>query len=548
MKWFCVSMLLFLFLDVKESRSDEAPVVYAVHIGINMPPKDSNLPTLRYADDDALRMFRFMSRFSKRSVLATVLDVATQHQADAPQTVLPKQQNLETIFHTLDQTIRADKEKGRNVILHMTYSGHGERVDNGVRLVLLDGYIDRAWLEKHVLGIPADAIHLILDACHAEGIVGERGIVKAEVDATARPLSEATLETVVRGNLLDRYPNVGALVAASVDQESYEWSFFNSGVFTHELLSAFAGAADVNEDGDIAYSEAAAFVSSANRAVKYQKAKPRIASYPPKINRNTPIMSVRWINKPTIFEGDAETLSRFYIETDQGRRVLDAHAETGMHLKLLVPPKRRLWVSRGNQSAVFQATEGETVHASSLEFVNSQLAARGSLDSAFKKGLFVTAFGPAYYSGWVDNAEEVSVEFAEKSDRKAVGNISLPTTKIAIHSVSGTFSTSEVDHEKGLVVPVALLICGGLTLASGGVTLGFAIDAKKAFDGTDIERNAAAENDRFTRFGRISIGLGVVAAAFSAAGAVLFGRKKKKLRAFGMISGGGILLGTAFAM
>lgn len=533
MKWFCVLLLFFfVFSGAEEIRADEKPLVYAVNIGINMPPKDSSLPTLRYADDDALRMFRFMRRFTKTSILATVPDATTQQQTRAPKAVLPKQQVLETVFSTLAETIREDKKRGRKVVLYMTYSGHGERVDNGARLVLLDGYIDRAWLEKHVLDIPADAIHLIIDACHAEGIVGERGIVEAEVDASTRILSEVELETMVKGNLLDLYPNVGALVAASVDQDSYEWSFFNSGVFTHELLSAFAGAADVNEDGDIAYSEVATFISSANRAVNYQKAKPKIVSYPPKMNRNIPIMSFQWINNPTILEGDAGTLNRFHIETDQGQRILDAHAEAGMHLKLLVPPDQRLSIYRDKEFAMFQAKRGETVHLSSLKFVNAHLAARGGLDDAFRKGLFFTKFGPAYYSGWVDNANEVSVDFSKKSNSKMAENISLSPPKIEIHSAAGASSTSLKDRKKGFAAPVALLIGGGLTLISGGVTLGFTLNAKKEFDSTDIERDAATKNDQFKRFGRISIGLGVAAAAFTVAGVVLFLRKKKKLAHF----------------
>ena len=55
------------------------------------------------------------------------------------------------------------------------------------------------------------------------------------------------------------------ILATTLGQQAHEWSAIESGVFTHELLSGLLGAADVNADQRIEYTELQAFIAAANR-------------------------------------------------------------------------------------------------------------------------------------------------------------------------------------------------------------------------------------------------------------------------------------------
>ena len=59
-----------------------APAVFAVHIGVNVAPAESGLEPLRYADDDAVRLFDLTRRYAVRSVLLATLDDGWSGQPD----------------------------------------------------------------------------------------------------------------------------------------------------------------------------------------------------------------------------------------------------------------------------------------------------------------------------------------------------------------------------------------------------------------------------------------------------------------------------------
>ena len=77
-----------------------------------------------------------------------------------------------------------------------------------------------------------------------------------------------TLKAFLEEEQLERYPRAGVIVATSGDQETHEWSRYHGGILSHELRSALSGAADVNGDGRIEYSELRAFLAAANARVQ----------------------------------------------------------------------------------------------------------------------------------------------------------------------------------------------------------------------------------------------------------------------------------------
>ena len=525
------TVLVFIWLIIysRPSLAEEKVAVYTFHIGMNDPLEDSTLSKLRYADDDALRMFLFMSHFSTQSVLSTVLDAETQKRfsPDTISPIVPKKADIDAAISRLASKMASDRKQGRRVIFYFTYSGHGEQIESGTRIHLLDGYIDKQWLKAHVLSLQADVVHLIIDACYADGLVDARGVVKQETDAVATSIPKAAAALFSGEALLDAYPNAGALVSASSNAEAYEWSELGSGVFTHELLSAFAGAADVNSDGNIAYSEVAAFISAANRSVVHPKGRPDIVSHPPMIDRNIPILSFNWSTDLTLLKGNSNQLSRFYVETTDGSRLLDVHLEPGMPFALIVPPQRRLWVSDGRRAASFVTDKQNTVDLASLAFTEVEPARRGSIANALLEGLFASEYGPAYYTGWVDSRGEVSVSF-ERPDNGPPTPIS---TKNGDSELTRTRSISaDAPSKIPASLPSALFATGGVTFVAGGIFMGLAIDAQRTFVNTSFEREAKEAMDHARLYTGLTVGLLTAAAVSLTVAGVLQKKRKKRAR------------------
>lgn len=533
--------LLLLLVGVSRIGSATEISIFSLHVGVNAPPDDTSMPPLRYADDDAARMFLFMRRFTDTARLAAILDDETQkkYPALASQSITPAKQELESTLAFFSEQMRRERKLGKKVLFYFSYSGHGKQMGSETRMMLKGDTFDRQWLEDNVLTLPADIIHLMIDACHAEGLVGQRGLVTAETDASSIPVSSEIQSALVSESLFDRYPHVGAIVSASSEQQSYEWSRLGAGVFTHELLSAFAGAGDVNGDSEIAYSEAAAFIASANRSVADSRARPSVISQAPRINRNTPIISLKWLKNATLLKGDTSTLGRFFIEQSNGERLLDANLEPGAVFALSVPAQTPLWIWADGKNAAFSAVPGQTVLISELSFQEAESTQRGAVENAFHRGLFSTPYGVAYYSGWIDSSREVGVTFLQftRSNDSGASAGALPASKshlqqssllksrIAVSLTQTRFNT-RTNRPLRHPAPLILFTAGASTLVAGMVFAALSIDAKRDFNNTYIEVDAhnTAEKSRHCR--DAAIVLSVTSAVTLVATAII----RKKLR------------------
>src|SRR4029453_685441 len=124
-------------------------------------------------------------------------------------------------------------------------------------------------LYQRLLGeLRARYVHLLVDACHAEAVVRPR-----DAQAEVVKVSQGELVDYLAGTTLARFPHVGAIIASSANTQAHEWDAYRGGVFTHEVLSGLRGAADVNGDRLVEYSELAAFLSAANGAVMDARAR-----------------------------------------------------------------------------------------------------------------------------------------------------------------------------------------------------------------------------------------------------------------------------------
>ena len=82
--------------------------------------------------------------------------------------------------------------------------------------------------------------------------------------------------------------------------------------------------------------------------------------------------------------------------------VAAVHAEAGVRFNLALPSGRGFFVQAADgREAEFLPAAGERVPFASLAWRAAGTRARGALDTALERGLFLTPFGPAYYRGFV---------------------------------------------------------------------------------------------------------------------------------------------------
>jgi hypothetical protein len=411
---FAAAVLLAVALCARASAEERR---YALVIGYNGAPAgggpdDTPPPSLRFADDDAMAFYELRRELGDEAIVLASPDADTRRRypqsADAarPPTIAA----LDLAVARLGSAMQADARAGRTTVFSFFYSGHGARDGDGqAALTLLDGALSRRMLYERILDrAPADVVHLFVDACHAEEIVRLR-----DGDAKAVPLSPDDVAAYVSQATLARYPQVGIAVASSTNAVAHEWDLYQSGVFTHQVISALRGAADVNADGRVEYTELDAFLAAANREVQDPRARLRAVVRAPASSPRAPIADL------TRARGTSSRLTKIpaapeelYVEDTLGNRLADGRPERGFAMSFSLPVNRLLFVRRGDQEAEVVLRPGIDLEFAALSFRARPLRSRGALESALRAGLFLTPFGPSYYRGYVDRQDAVAVPFA----------------------------------------------------------------------------------------------------------------------------------------
>ena len=383
------------------ARAASPDVAYAVIVAHNGGVDRSQAP-LRYADDDGARYYELLAPRVREAALLSVLDDETQvlHPGLAARTRPPTRAALKETLTRLNTRMAEDRARGERPVLYFVFTGHGKRGAAGEGTVsLLDGAFTRTDLFQGVLA-PSQAsfIHLIVDACDSYYFVHSRG---------ALPVGPAHAE-VVKGLLatreLDRYPQVGVVLSTSTEQESHEWSAIRSGVFSHMVRSALSGAADVNADGRVEYSELHAFVAAASQGA--EDVRGRLAAFvrPPALDRAAVLSdlgtqaALAYLLVPPGLEG------RLWVEDVRGLRMAEFNKERERSVVLALPPGRGYFLrTRGREAAFTFAKPGEVVDAGGLVWRETAIAARGAVQDALRDRLFSVPFGSRFYRGYVAN-------------------------------------------------------------------------------------------------------------------------------------------------
>ncbi|HSI04878.1 MAG TPA: hypothetical protein VLC93_10390, partial [Myxococcota bacterium] len=328
----------------------EQPRTYALIVSYNGAP-EAHMRPLRYADDDGVRYYELFNTVADRTVLLSVLDEETQRQARtlAGETLVPTRANLDRAFDAINASMEADARAGKQAIFYLVYTGHGGVTANREGFVTLhDGKLTRTALYESIIGrSKATYNHLIIDACDSYFMVNARGGNGNWRSDRSKSVDPALLAEYTESRVLERYPNTGVLVSTAGIKETHEWSRYGAGVFSYEVRSALLGAADVNGDGRIAYSELAAYVAAANLRVDTDKARVTVFSKAPAANLSEPLFDLRRMRATTFVRFESEQTGHFELEDERGVRYLDLNKAPEHAVTVGLVPGPRYYVRRG---------------------------------------------------------------------------------------------------------------------------------------------------------------------------------------------------------
>lgn len=393
-------------VELDAGAAEGGPVAaYAVIVANNRG--EPAMPPLHFADDDGARYRELFSLIARRVELLTVLDRDTQALfPDAARLSLPPDRR--TLLETLDAVfadIERDRKAGLRTVFYFVYAGHGSVGDDGEGAMhLLDGRFTRADLFHHVIArSPARVNHVIIDACNAYLMVARRGA------AGAAP-SEAAISDAIRGFLdkegLDRYPNTGVLLSTSRAADVHEWARFSSGIFSHEVRSALAGAADVTGDGLVGYDEVLAFLGAANGHVNDPRARLHAYAAPPAMHRAEPLFDLHLARKaPTVHIPGTLSGHRF-LEDARGVRYADMNIGRDGGVTVTLVPSSMYFLRSDREEIRIPVEVMPRAEAAELTREPFELARRGSEALTFQRDLFDIPFGRAYFDGFSQSKNE----------------------------------------------------------------------------------------------------------------------------------------------
>lgn len=402
-----VSLLLTACLATVPTGETPQRTQYALVVA-NNGSNDKALEPLRYADDDGARYFELFQPQTEDAVLLSVLDNETQalHPGLASRTLPPTKKELFGQLARLNERMKADKAAGKEPILFFIFTGHGKRGPAGEgRVALLGEDLTRTELYEEILAkSEARYLHLIVDACDSYFLVNSRGGIPSQPPVTA------AVTQLLDGRSLDRFPNVGVLLSTSSQKESHEWSAIRAGVFSHQVRSALSGAADVNADGKVEYSELRAFVAAANLGVTDPRGKVELFARPPAQDRSAALVDLTRPSRLSFLVLPAGMAGRYWVEDAHGVRESEVNKEADRPLAIAISQPGEHFLRSSEREARFVIDAAATVvDASTLSFASRQMASRGALEASFRDNLFHTPYGPKFYAGFVASTGEPPV-------------------------------------------------------------------------------------------------------------------------------------------
>lgn len=340
--------------------------MYAVVVGHNggqaRTSTSPGLPTLRFADDDALRMARWFEALSVAGgvTVLTTPDAQTTSTLEAaglsmPAHTAPTRNGLSRALAELKTKLA---KRTRPATVFFFYAGHGLTG----RLLLEPEAGDEASitgkeLKLALMELGADHVELFIDACRSQSLFTERG---------GPDLSQeiASLEARAAST------SFGVLTAAQSDKPAGEASDLMGGFFSHVLASGLAGAADADGDDVVRFGELAAFVAFNTEGLTGQR--PWFEA--PGGDLRAPVISL------------GGTTRLVLPEDTQGRLRVSSPSGLPVFAELFKPAGRRMTLTLPSGRYQVQRRDGETGSAADVELVSGESRTVGALiDSATKR-------------------------------------------------------------------------------------------------------------------------------------------------------------------
>lgn len=360
---------------------------------------DGGLDDLEFADDDGARYHELLALFAKQVRVLSVLDASTQrrHPATSAVAEVPTRAGLLDALHDTFEAIESAKAEGRRTAFYFVYVGHGSVDDDGEGTMhLFDARFSRSDLFQEVISkSPATVNHVVIDACNAYLLVAKRGDGDAAINRA--------LDDFLDREDLDRYPNTGVLLSTSNASDVHEWGRFAAGIFSHEVRSALAGAADVDGDGRVTYEEVRAFLYAANGRIRDVRAKlePFVAA--PRLRIAEPLFErERASDAPSVFV-PSSLAGRYFLEDGRGVRFADFNMSVDGPVTMTLVPQSVYFLRTDDSERVIPLDAVARVDASNLPSQPTQLEPRGAEEISFRNDLFAIPFGQAFFEGFKAN-------------------------------------------------------------------------------------------------------------------------------------------------
>lgn len=406
---FVLGCLLGSLAPATAQAEDGLQTPYVLAVGVN-DPSAGGLAPLSYADDDAAEAVRLFDPQIERSYLHTRFDSSSveRHQALASRARPPTLAAVRQSVAALKRKVEADLQGGGLPHVVVWLAGHGARDDDGhLYYPLHDGgrLTASSLIDEIVAPLSgAHRVHVVVDTCFAGGLVNAR----AQVDDAAPDEVKASLLLASP----TRFPNVGVLVGSTAGTQSYEWNEISSGVFSAVLRAGLRGAADVDGDGAVRYSELVAFATAAAEGVKVPEARPHVQGTPPAIDSDAPVSLKAWLGPTRSLRGELADLGTVHVLDDTGRWLLASRFERGFTPELWLPAEATLFLrARGRDHRLTPDEDGGLRLG---EPVPQATAARSLMEDALREGLFAATWGPTFWRGFrageVAGADRVAAE------------------------------------------------------------------------------------------------------------------------------------------
>jgi hypothetical protein len=355
--------------------ADESAARFVLIVGVNRSV-DSELPLLRYADDDAARYQELFRSLGGRTTLLTRADENTRRIS--PEAIAgakaPRRQELTRAIAALAIDVAAARARGRQTLFYFVYAGHGNVSGTEAYLALEDARLTGDDIEHDIVDkVHADETHLIIDACYSYFLAYGRGPGGRRREVHGFAPNEG----------LAHRTDVGLLLSTTSARESHEWEGFQAGIFSHEVRSGLYGAADLDGDGRISYREIAAFVNRANAAIPNERFRPDVFARAPRAAGR--LVDLRGGPGRHLRVDGAAQAGHYLFEDTRGVRLADFHNGRNHVLSLLLPDTAGpLYLRRTSDDREFEIPAAPAlVNLADLSAQPPRAAARGAAHDAF---------------------------------------------------------------------------------------------------------------------------------------------------------------------